>query len=129
MTISFEKINETSAFWNDKNECYDVNMSSIYSFLIQEAGRWIERYSSDILYGFKNINEFLSENGAFEYTEYFGMRENGCDHFSYIKNNLIDNKYQSTYYRKIYAVQMKTILCEYGEKLEITLNKVNIYSY
>ena len=120
--MSYEMIDNTFGHWSESNQEYSINLSSIYTKLIQETGRFCERFASDVLYGIKTLESFMNETGPFEVTEFFGLRENGVDGFEYIMHNF-KNGYSASYYRKIYAVKLYTA----GDKLHAELLKVTCY--
>lgn len=77
-----------------------LNLSSIWTKLIKEAAQ-CDAYCSDILISYDAVVRQLN-NGAEKVTEYFGFRDYGIDHDTFIKARL---PYE---YRKIYKL---TISC------------------
>lgn len=93
-----------------RNEA-DVNMSSIYSKLIFEAGRWCESYASDILYDIKAIEDKIFELSLYPGTASFllGFRQNGVDGTDSIRvkyENPSTYGYLSNEYRSIYRLDL-----------------------
>lgn len=64
---------------------FGINLSSEFSMLIKEAAN-CAHYASDLIYGINAINEAVEAGN--EYTEYFGFRDMGVDHESYINSRL-----------------------------------------
>lgn len=91
---------------------YDINLSSIATILIQNVGRFCERYASDFLITWNSVNRILeSDEQNFDELILFGIRENGVDHDAYILSNLEQYKnlpgYFDHYYRKIFALRLQ----------------------
>lgn len=94
------------------------NLSSIYTKLIQDTGRFVEHYASDLLIDIKHVQEWednvyntmknsYGRNTVNIPTEiyYFGLRQYGVDHIDFIKCR------HNNEYRKIYKL---TLSCENG---------------
>lgn len=63
---------------------YNINTSSIWTKLIQEAGRWCKNFASDLLLDYEKIATKM-EGATLETESYlFGFRESGVDHNNYI---------------------------------------------
>lgn len=91
----------------------NLNMSDIYSRLIQEAGRWTLNYASDILYDIKEISDYIKDPKA--ETAYFpiGVRRNGVDGYNFIISRLLDTRsglhpyvYSEHIYNSLMAVKI-----------------------
>ena len=78
-----------------------LNLSSEWDKLIRQAAQ-CDAYCSDILISYDAVVRKLNE-GAEKVTEYFGFRDYGVDHDTFIKYRLSEYKY-----RKIYKL---TISC------------------
>lgn len=112
------KITATGYVYEDKTE---INMSSIYSKLIQEAGRYCDRFASDLLYDIQNIEHHLEAQKS--ETLYIGFRRYGVDSNAYITTK-IPQELDSTY-RVIYSVKIDFEPDEYySAKVQVTLNEV-----
>lgn len=62
----------------------NINTSSIWTRLIQEAGRWCKDYASDLLYDYEKIAKKV-ETASLQTESYlFGFREYGVDHDNFI---------------------------------------------
>lgn len=77
----------------------EINMSSTYTRLIQEAGRWCEYYASDIIICINDISKRIDENKLPE-DMILGFRESGVDFDGMVENNLSI----SYYYRKVLKI-------------------------
>ena len=62
---------------------YDVNYSSILSFLIKEAGKYCERYASDLFISWEGVVEALKKKDVNE-RFVFGIRDYGVDHEAFV---------------------------------------------
>ncbi len=66
--------------WNNYHEYWDVNTSEILTKLIQVAGRFCDRYASDLFILWETIKDVLKDynytNGKF----LFGFKSDGVDH-------------------------------------------------
>lgn len=99
----------------------EINMSSIYTKLIQEAGRYCDFYASDLLFDIDKIHKIIQsgESG----TVYIGFRNSGVDGNEFIsvrEPSVIDSEYHA-----IYRVEIKQTEDDYYErKIIVTLNKV-----
>ena len=83
---------------------YDTNLSSIFTRLIQEAGRWCESYASDILIDIDSIKAQAErgEPGRFV----LGFRQFGVDHATFIESRLKNDPYGKEY-RAIWVVDIE----------------------
>lgn len=95
----------------------NVNISSILTRILQEAGRFSEAYTSDVLYDLDTLrtlagNEYpLDEDIDEIYT--FGIRRHGVDGNNFVMSRLIDTMrplssylFAESQYRKILAVRV-----------------------
>ena len=93
---------------------WKINYSSILTKLIQEAGRWCERYASDLFILWNCNLEAPLTNGIIETkTLVFAFRESGVDGNSWYENH----KDEPNYYR---AVWFLNVIVDDG-KLRMTL--------
>lgn len=96
------------------NTSVNINISSIIDTVITNAGRFCERYASDILFDLNTLNDIIENYDPTSPAEHiicFGIRKNGVDGNSFlesrIKNDFRNNPYRiSEYYRKILAVHV-----------------------
>lgn len=104
-------ITETGSYSQNLKK-YNVNLSSIATFLIQNVGRFCEHYASDFLITWNDVTQALkTEKQNFRELIFFGIRKSGVDHDSYILSNLETHHhlagYIEQYYRKIFAVEIR----------------------
>lgn len=86
---SKKELASTKTYFTEESP--DVNMSSIYTLLIQYTGRYAERYASDLLISLNEVQNLLaphSINEAKRYVIGFGIRRDGVDHNSFIISRL-----------------------------------------
>ena len=107
---------------------WEVNYSDILTRLIQEAGRFCERYASDLFISWESVLHWIDEAGDDEKEIFlFGFRQNGVDH-----NNFILSRYESGMYkhpeleyRSLWRLDVETTENEYGTKIiRLTLGRV-----
>ncbi len=99
-----------------KKPSWSINLSSISTKLIQEVGRFCERYASDFLISWKTIENLLNTppkdllpHERFG-VQLFAIRQDGVDGNSYFICRAKDDQYARKlpdYYRKTYAVTWK----------------------
>ena len=80
----------------------EINMSSIFTKLIQEAGRFCDAYASDLLYEIDKIKRLLDTKQSGEV--WVAFREMGVDHWEYIEIHTPDDARD---YRAIYKVDIE----------------------
>lgn len=88
---------------NYGKDFYCLNLSSIWTKLIKESAE-CEHYSSDFLIQYDCVMRKLNA-GCNKVTEYFGFRDYGVDHDSFIKSRL--SQYKPYRYRKIYKLTIE----------------------
>lgn len=81
------------------------NLSSEWDKLIREAAQ-CDAYCSDILISYDSVVRKLNE-GAEKVTEYFGFRDYGVDHDTFIKCRLPEYKYRKIYKLTIYCDEIQ----------------------
>ena len=125
MAMYFEAFQNTGKEIKTEGYVYqgktEINMSSIYTKLIQEAGRYCDFYASDLLFDIDKIHELIQsgESG----TVYIGFRDSGVDGNQYI--SVKEPSAISSEYHAIYRVEIKQTEDDYYErKIIVTLNKV-----
>lgn len=101
-----------SGNWNSDEQQWYINTSSISSKLIQLAGRQCEMYASDIIYSINTMEanmRKLTPAIPSSISEYFGFREMGVDHETFIAARLSSPEiYSSTPYKSIWRLDMKS---------------------
>ena len=125
MTMYFEAFQNTGKEIKTEGYVYqgktEINMSSIYTKLIQEAGRYCDFYASDLLFDIDKIHELIQsgESG----TVYIGFRDSGVDGNQYI--SVKEPSEIGSEYHAIYRVEIKQTEDDYYERrIIVTLNKV-----
>lgn len=116
--ICFYLLKNQNPIMTETGKSGNINLSQIITFLIQNTGRFTERFASDLLFNLKHL-ERLTEPHPVEKTEtsviLYGLRTNGVDHTAYILNRLQDSCHaytiytrQENHYRKLYATEITT---------------------
>ena len=97
-----------------------INMSSIYTKLIQEAGRFCDAYASDLLYDINTIESYIEHQKST--TRYIAFRRHGVDGNNSIK---VRTPYEIAEYRAIYQVDIEFSDDNYYDKtIIVRLNEV-----
>ena len=128
LTTAAEK---AAAILEESGTNTDINISSICSYLIHEAGRWCGSYASDFLYEWIIIELLAKHQEPVDKTVSrvvcFGLHENGVDHNDWIISSLASTKNGSPYvypehkYRRIYAV---TVTQKLKREISVTLKDI-----
>ena len=101
------------------HEKWDVNTSSILTKLIQEAGRWCERYASDLFIQWScNIESKLRDGSLTSSQHIFAMRESGVDHKEWYEHN----KEKRDYYRAVWFLDV-VVSGSKNDDIELILHK------
>ena len=89
----------------------EINMSSIFSRLIEQAGRWCENYASDILIWVEKVQGILSmPHGVLEEPQYIlGFYASGVDLFDARDPDRLKKLADSSdgYYRALWLLTIK----------------------
>ena len=90
------------------------SMTGMLDVLIQETGRFVESYASDLLVSVNCMMEKLrSASGNKAGLYLFGLRKSGVDHYEYVRSNMLQNRgcphRIDDYYRKIYAIKAEIL--------------------
>lgn len=95
-----------------------INMADIYSQLIATAGRYCKRFSSDILYSIKAIQNAIV-SGIEQHSDfYFAFRENGVDSDEFIECRLAqDSTYQ---YKSMWKLELQITPDKYGDESRVS---------
>ena len=89
---------------------YAADCSPILTKLIQEAGRWCEAHASDLLIGWKAVEEMLASRGEdSSVTVVFGMRRSGVDDAGTVYSTSLNGLFVEPYYRAVWAVDVVRI--------------------
>ena len=116
---AFEESKTKGIIATGYNDPSTVNMSDIWTTLIQNTGRFCERYASDIVIDINMIQDDLRNlNNVNEYENIYaiGIRKEGVDGNAFLTHRLKDaykmNHLYATcydYYRKIFVVKLTKI--------------------
>lgn len=83
----------------------NLNYSSILTELIHAAGRYCERYASDLFIDWEAVIENMHDPDSAGFVRLFGFREDGVDNNDYILNHYNrDSTYARHYYRALYRL-------------------------
>lgn len=107
----------------ERNVIGSLNISSIFSELIQAAGMGCENYASDLFYDLTAIDSDI-KNGV-ENVRYIGIRTYGVDSNTFMRSRL-DNKscnYSPNCYIKIYRISISVD----GEYMTVLLERIDEY--
>lgn len=101
----------------------NLNISGIFSELIQAAGMGCENYASDLFYDLSAI--YSAIKSAEEKVFYVGIRTNGVDGESFIRSRLNRNScnYEPSCYLKIYRVSISVE----NEEMKVLLERISKY--
>jgi len=105
-------IDDSCALINQNNMTYDnINIADIASILIYNAGRFCERYASDVIITYDELREKITKH--MQTTDcipadviLFGFRKSGVDSNVFIHNQIENHLSIDNYYRKVLAVQI-----------------------
>ena len=95
------------------NNPVNINISDITTFLIQNVGRYCDRYASDLLITHESLINTINNLNPDRKTEYLwlGLRESGVDGIAYIIANIKDHspEYIAEYYRKVFCIRISFV--------------------
>lgn len=117
-------ITETG-YYSTYSRKWEINMSSIYTYLIHRVGRYTENYASDVLYEIDAINKALKDWDELDgKTFLIGIRYDGVDGNSSIAAK-IRNKYdlRREYIDGVYMLKFE----QYDTIMEVTFGKTSFY--
>ena len=91
--------------WRDSENAWWINLSDIDTYLIQNIGRFVERYASDYLITRNSIEkEILHDRNFSDTIVLFGLRQNGVDSNAFTMSRLLNDGMAEQEYRKVYAL-------------------------
>ena len=101
---------------------FEINDSSILTRLIQEAGRYCERFASDLFLDWELVQSFVRDADSGDSKTYlFGFRQDGVDHDSFIFSRYASSGDLARYnYRSLWRLDIKTK----GDHITETLGRV-----
>lgn len=96
----------------------NANISSILTAVIQDTGRFAERFASDVLYTLDHLREIASEkfecDRPLDEVVLIGIRASGVDHNEFVMSRLLDTRrgpadyvYPDHVYRRILAIRVQ----------------------
>lgn len=95
------------------NNPVSINISDITTFLIQNVGRYCDRYASDLLISHESLINTINNMNPNRKNEYLwlGLRESGVDGIAYIIASMKDHspEYIATYYRKVFCIKISSV--------------------
>lgn len=131
VNIKLEKIEKTIfGSWNNNFKGYVINYSDILTKLIQEAGRWCERYASDLFIDWEYLVKSMEKPNYTGGQYLFCMREDGVDNYQTAATRITEScyGYNSDYYRAIWVLNVivkdEVIRMELGKTNSYELEKV-----
>lgn len=91
---------------------YSINVSSILSKLITEAGRWCEDYASDILFYIDDLKKLFRQkpvtgDGMEDVVIIMGMRQNGVDYGETVTTYFAKHPFDRYYYRALWVLRVE----------------------
>ena len=102
----------------------NLNMSGISTRLIQDVGRFCERYASDFIISWDAVREQLEPRHITEpyhAVELFAIRRSGVDHNSFFMSRLRNDSQGGFFccehvYRKVLALGIELLPAEYPDR-------------
>ena len=118
-------ITETG-YYSTYSKRWEINMSSIYTYLIHRVGRYTENYASDLIYVIDAINKSLKDWDELDGKIFLiGIRYSGVDGNSSIAAKIRSNTSLSNEY--IDGVYMLSFELEDSTKMKVTFGKTSFY--
>lgn len=114
-------ITETGS-WSDSWEKWNVNLSSVWTYLIHRVGRYTEFYASDLFYTWNEVQKALKDFELDSKTFLIGIRYSGVD-----ENDSIASKLRNGYnlnHEYIDGIYMLMIEQD-GDKITVTFGKAS----
>ncbi len=91
----------------------ELNISSIGTALIQNVGRFVENYASDLFYDWETLKRVIKESKPGDNSiMLFGLRDSGVDGSDFVMShanssrNAFGNSHMTDRYRKLFAVRV-----------------------
>ena len=127
---SYEKpIIEEGSLSHDYNGniVWGINTSSILTELIQQTGRFAERFASDLFIDWQSVNAWIGSGCEENKTWFFGIRESGVDHEAFITSRMEScGRYWQHNYRKIFRLDATIEERSYGLYAIMTLQEMSL---
>lgn len=122
-------ITETG-YYSTYSSKWEINMSSIYTYLIHRVGRYTENYASDLIYVIDAINKALKDwddlDGKTFLVKTFlvGIRYNGVDGNESITAKIRNrNNLSKEYIDGVYMLRFE----QYDTAMKVTFGKTSFY--
>lgn len=122
-------ITETGCY-STYSEKWEVNMSSIYTYLIHRVGRYTENYASDLIYIINAINKALKDWNELDSKKFLvktfliGIRYDGVDGNDSIAAKIRNrNDLSREYIDGVYMLRFE----QYDTEMEVTFGKTSFY--
>ena len=114
-------ITETGS-WSDSWEKWNVNLSSIWTYLIHRVGRYTEFYASDLFYTWNEVQKALKDFELDSKTFLIGIRYSGVDGNDSIASKLRNGyNLNHEYIDGIYMLMIE----QGGDKITVTFGKAS----
>lgn len=123
-TYAYEPIAEDGRFCSSTGK-FEINYSSVLTRLIQEAGRFCERFASDLFIDWDSVLRWINElvPGATEGKAFlFGFRMNGVDGNSFVLSRYNGGSY--AYPEKEYRSMWRLEVRAENNNIGMTLGRV-----
>ena len=98
----------TEEGYRERDGHWYINYSSILTTLIQNTGRFCERFASDLFIDWSTIDSKLQDGSMETGSYFFGLRDSGVDHESFIDSRMSSYGFSSYQYRKIFRLDVVT---------------------
>ena len=108
---------------------YNINLSSIETKLIQDVGRFCERYAGDLFISWNEVKETIDCHTEPKTVIGIGIRRDGVDGNGYICHNLESESTRYHYYRKVYAVCIEHNDLDVNVTLKDISNEITTEAY
>ena len=119
-----QPITETG-YYSTYSRKWEVNMSSIYTYLIHRVGRYTENYASDLIYVIDAINKALKDWDELDGKIFLvGIRYDGVDGNDSIAAKIRNkNDLHRAYIDGIYMLKFE----QYDTEMKVTFGKTSFY--
>lgn len=107
---------------------YSICLSNIFSRLIQDAGRFCDRFASDVLFAIDAIKKMADDVHANEIL-LVGIRDGSVDMTSFIAENLLGKCWQPYYYRRIYGVKISHTPDDVSVEMRDVKSAIDIFAH
>lgn len=115
-----------TGYYSTYSEKWEVNMSSIYTYLIHRVGRYTENYASDLIYVIDAINQALKDWDELDGRIFLiGIRYDGVDDNESIAAKIRNKADLSKEY--IDGVYMLTFTQIDDSRMNVTFGKTSFY--